>query len=253
MYDFSGKRIFITGGSRGIGKAIAQGFATYGAEIVITYKSKEKLAKELINSLPGQNHSCLELDVTNSEDIKETISKSISILSGLDIVINNAGLFVDHPILDTKFDDWQNAWRSTIETNLIGPANICYHAAQYFKKQKKGKIINISSRGANRGEPISPAYGASKAGLNAMSQSLAVALAPYGIFVGVVAPGFVETDMTSLILSSNQGDSIKKQSPLGRVGKPEEIAKAVMMLSMDGMDYATGAIVDLNGASYLRS
>jgi NAD(P)-dependent dehydrogenase (short-subunit alcohol dehydrogenase family) len=253
MYDFSGKRIFITGGSRGIGKAIAQGFATYGAKIVITYKSKEKLAKELINSLPGQNHSCLELDVTNSEDIKETISKSISILSGLDIVINNAGLFVDHPILDTKFDDWQNAWRSTIEANLIGPANICYHAAQYFKKQKKGKIINISSRGANRGEPISPAYGASKAGLNAMSQSLAVALAPYGIFVGVVAPGFVETDMTSLILSSNQGDSIKKQSPLGRVGRPEEIAKAVMMLSMDGMDYATGTIVDLNGASYLRS
>ena len=253
MYDFSGKRIFITGGSRGIGKAIAQGFATYGAEIVITYKSKEKLAKELINSLPGQNHSCLELDVTNSEGIKETISKSISILSGLDIVINNAGLFVDHPILDTKFDDWQNAWRSTIEANLIGPANICYHAAQYFKKQKKGKIINISSRGANRGEPISPAYGASKAGLNAMSQSLAVALAPYGIFVGVVAPGFVETDMTSLILSSNQGDSIKKQSPLGRVGRPEEIAQAVMMLSMDGMDYATGTIVDLNGASYLRS
>lgn len=253
MYDFSGKRIFITGGSRGIGKAIAQGFATYGAEIVITYKSKEKLAKELINSLPGQNHSCLELDVTNSEGIKETISKSISILSGLDIVINNAGLFVDHPILDTKFDDWQNAWRSTIEANLIGPANICYHAAQYFKKQKKGKIINISSRGANRGEPISPAYGASKAGLNAMSQSLAVALAPYGIFVGVVAPGFVETDMTSLILSSNQGDSIKQQSPLGRVGRPEEIAKAVMMLSMDGMDYATGTIVDLNGASYLRS
>ena len=86
-----------------------------------------------------------------------------------------------------------------------------------------------------------------------MSQSLAVALAPYGIFVGVVAPGFVETDMTSLILSSNQGDSIKKQSPLGRVGRPEEIAKAVMMLSMDGMDYATGTIVDLNGASYLRS
>ena len=253
MYDFSGKRIFITGGSRGIGKAIAQGYATYGAEIVITYKSKEKLAKELINSLPGQNHSCLELDVTNSEDIKETISKSISILSGLDIVINNAGLFVDHPILDTKFDDWQNAWRSTIEANLIGPANICYHAAQYFKKQKKGKIINISSRGANRGEPISPAYGASKAGLNAMSQSLAVALAPYGIFVGVVAPGFVETDMTSLILSSNQGDSIKQQSPLGRVGRPEEIAQAVMMLSMDGMDYATGTIVDLNGASYLRS
>ena len=253
MFDFSGKKIFITGGSRGIGRAIAEGYAAFGAEIIITYRSKERLAKKIIDSLPGQNHTCLELDVTNSEDIKKTISKSISILGGLDIVVNNAGMFVDHPILETNFDDWQIAWSSTIEANLVGPANICYYAAQYFKKQKKGKIINISSRGANRGEPISPAYGASKAGLNAMSQSLAVALAPYGIFVGVVAPGFVETDMTSLILSSNQGDSIKKQSPLGRVGKPEEIAKAVMMLSMDGMDYATGAIVDLNGASYLRS
>jgi len=253
MYDFNEKRIFITGGSRGIGRAIAKGFATYGAEIVITYKTKKKLAQELINSLPGENHCCLKLDVKNSEDIKETILKSISILGGLDIVINNAGLFTDHPILDTNFDDWQNAWASTIDANLIGPANICYCAAQYFKKQKKGKIINISSRGANRGEPISPAYGASKAGLNAMSQSLAIALAPYGIFVGVVAPGFVETDMTASILSSNQGDSIKQQSPLGRVGRPEEIAKAVMMLSMDGMDYATGAIIDLNGASYLRS
>ena len=118
---------------------------------------------------------------------------------------------------------------------------------------KQGKIINISSRGANRGEPDAPAYGASKAGINAMSQSLAIALAPYNIFVGVVAPGFVETDMAASSLIGEQGKAIRNQSPMQRVGKPEEIAKAVLMLSIDGMDYATGAIIDLNGASYLRS
>ena len=120
-------------------------------------------------------------------------------------------------------------------------------------KQGSGKIINISSRGANRGEPVAPAYGASKSGLNSMSQSLAVALAPYNIFVGVVAPGFVETDMASELLSGEEGDAIRKQSPLGRVATSEEIAQAVLMLSMDGMEYATVTILDINGASYLRS
>ena len=119
--------------------------------------------------------------------------------------------------------------------------------------RNQGKIVNISSRGANRGEPKAPAYGASKAGLNSMSQSLAIALAPYNIFVGVVAPGFVETDMATSLLSSEQGEAIKQQSPMHSVGRPDEIAKAVMMLTMDGMGYATGAILDLNGASYLRS
>jgi 3-oxoacyl-[acyl-carrier protein] reductase len=166
-------------------------------------------------------------------------------LGSLDIVVNNAGMFIDHPILEAGFDDWQNAWQSTIATNLIGPANICYHAAKYMITKKRGKIVNISSRGANRGEPKAPAYGASK--------SLAIALAPHNIFVGVVAPGFVETDMAISLLSSEQGEAIKKQSPMNRVGRPDEIAKAVMMLTMEGMDYATGAIVDLNGASYLRS
>jgi NAD(P)-dependent dehydrogenase (short-subunit alcohol dehydrogenase family) len=162
-------------------------------------------------------------------------------------------MYIDHPIADVDFDDWQDAWQSTINTNLIGPANICYHAAKHMIKQGGGKIINISSRGANRGEPVAPAYGASKAGLNSMSQSLAVALAPYNIFVGVVAPGWVDTDMTSEFLSGEEGDAIRKQSPLGRVATSEEIAQAVLMLSMDGMEYATGTILDINGASYLRS
>jgi NAD(P)-dependent dehydrogenase (short-subunit alcohol dehydrogenase family) len=120
-------------------------------------------------------------------------------------------------------------------------------------QHKGGKIVNISSRGAFRGEPDAPAYGASKAALNAFSQSLAVALAPHGIFVGVVAPGFVETDMAAELLAGAGGDAIRRQSPMGRVARPDEIARAVQFLASEGIEFATGAIIDVNGASYLRS
>ncbi|MGH8313318.1 MAG: SDR family NAD(P)-dependent oxidoreductase, partial [Gammaproteobacteria bacterium] len=114
-------------------------------------------------------------------------------------------------------------------------------------------IINISSRGAFRGEPNALAYGASKAGLNQLSQSLAQALAPWSIFVGVVAPGFVRTDMAAALLDGPEGEAIREQSPLNRVATPEEVAEAVVRLAADGMLSATGCILDVNGASYLRS
>jgi NAD(P)-dependent dehydrogenase (short-subunit alcohol dehydrogenase family) len=116
-----------------------------------------------------------------------------------------------------------------------------------------GRIVNVSSRGAFRGEPRCPAYGASKAGLNAMTQSLAQHVASLGIFVGAVAPGFVETDMAKTSLQGPDGDAIRHQSPLGRVARPEEVAHAVLFLASPGAEFSTGAIIDVNGASYLRS
>jgi NAD(P)-dependent dehydrogenase (short-subunit alcohol dehydrogenase family) len=140
-----------------------------------------------------------------------------------------------------------------MDVNLFGPANLCYWAAQHMIEQGGGRIVNVSSRGAFRGEPDAPAYGASKAGLNAMSQSLAKALAPHGVFVCVVAPGFVETDMASSSLEGPEGDSIRAQSPLNRVARADEVARAVLFLSSEGTEFLTGCIVDVNGASYLRS
>jgi 3-oxoacyl-[acyl-carrier protein] reductase len=119
-------------------------------------------------------------------------------------------------------------------------------------KERGGRIINVSSRGAFRGEPDSPAYGASKAGLNALGQSLAISLAPHGIAVATVAPGFVETDMTNEHLKAPRGDAIRAQSPFGRVGRPEEVAAAVLWLASAEAEWASGAVLDLNGASYLR-
>ena len=116
-----------------------------------------------------------------------------------------------------------------------------------------GKIVNISSRGAFRGEPDHPAYGASKAGLNAMSQSLAIALAPYNVTVGVIAPGFVETDMVTAFLESSEGDAIKKQSPFNRVATAAEVARTVAVFAAEGFEFMSGGIIDINGASYLRS
>jgi NAD(P)-dependent dehydrogenase (short-subunit alcohol dehydrogenase family) len=116
-----------------------------------------------------------------------------------------------------------------------------------------GRIVNVSSRGAFRGEPDHPAYGASKAGLNAMGQSLAQALAPHGISVATVAPGFVETDMAAEFLDGPRGDAIRAQSPWGRVARPEEVAAAVLFLASPEAEFVSGAILDLNGASYLRT
>jgi NAD(P)-dependent dehydrogenase (short-subunit alcohol dehydrogenase family) len=143
-------------------------------------------------------------------------------------------------------------WQDTIQTNLVGVANACYCAARHMIDRGGGRIINVGSRGAYRGEPHAPAYGASKAGLHALSQSLAKYLGQYNITVTAVAPGFVETDMARPDLAGPQGDKIRNQSPLGRVATPEDVAHTVLFLAAPGSEFLTGAIIDVNGASYLR-
>ncbi len=251
--DFSGKHVLITGGSRGIGKAIAKAFAKHGACVAINYNTNLKAAHETIDSLLGGPHLVIQADVSQPDSVKQLIDTVISKFGKLDIVVNNAGIINDLRIDKVDYATWQRSWKEILEINLIGPANISYCAIQYMMKNNGGKIVNISSRGAFRGEPDCPAYGASKAGLNAMSQSLAQKLAKYNIFIGVVAPGFVETDMTSETLSGPNGDEIRNQSPIGRVAKPEEVAQAALFLAAEGSEYMTGAIIDVNGASYLRS
>lgn len=250
---FNNKTVLVTGGSRGIGRAVAFAFASRGANVCITYIHNELEAQATINILPPGDHRAFQADVQNPEVIRQLINKIAINYDGLDIVVNNAGIFDPHPIDKVTYPEWQAAWQKTISVNLIGPANVCYCAAQYMMLHGGGRIINISSRGAFRGEPEQAAYGASKAGLNAMSQSLAQALAPHNIFVGAVAPGFVNTDMAKPILSGPQGSAIKNQSPLGRVAQPEEVAMAVLFLAAEGTEFMTGAIIDVNGASYLRS
>jgi 3-oxoacyl-[acyl-carrier protein] reductase len=170
------------------------------------------------------------------------------------VLVNNAGLYVEHQVAEVSYEEWQQAWRRTVDVNLIGAAHATYCAARLMiAAGHGGRIVNVSSRGAFRGEPSSPGYGASKAGLNALGQSLAQALAPHRISVATVAPGFVETDMAAAFLDGPNGDAIRAQSPWGRVARPEEVAAAVLYLASPEAEFVSGAILDLNGASYLRT
>ncbi len=247
--NFDRRVVLVTGAARGIGRAIAQQFAQHGATVALHYHSQQVEAERTLATLPGAGHALFQADICHPEATQNLVQAVVTQCGRLDILVNNTGIYQDHPIADSTFAEWQAAWRATIDTNLIGTANVTYWAAQQMIEQGGGRIVNISSRGAFRGEPTAPAYGASKAAMNAMSQSLAQALAPHNIFVYAVAPGFVETERVAYKLS----DEIRNQSPLQRVAHPEEVARTVLFLASEGTDFLTGCIVDVNGASYLRS
>ena len=248
----SGRCVLVTGASRGIGRAIAVGFAADGDRVAVHHRDSAGLATELANGLPGSGHAVVQADLTDPRAVRAMVDRAADMLGGLDVLVNNAGVFTPHPITEVSYETWQQQWQLTLGVNLIGAANVSWCAVRHMR-DRGGRIINVSSRGAFRGEPESPAYGASKAGLNAFGQSLAVALARYGIAVATVAPGFVATDMTNEHLKPPRGDEIRAQSPFGRVGEADEVAAAVLYLASEVAQWASGAIVDLNGASYLRT
>jgi len=241
----------VTGASRGIGRAIAQSFADAGDRVAVHYRDSSGLAAEVLAGLPGARHTVVQADMADPEAVRRMVDAASEALGGLDVLVNNAGVFTPHPITQTSYEQWQEAWRETIEVNLVGAANAIWCALRHMTRG--GRIVNVSSRGAFRGEPGQPAYGASKAGLNALGQSLALALAPQGIAVATVAPGFVDTDMAAGHLDGTRGEAIRAQSPFNRVATAGEIAAAVLYLASPEAEWASGAILDLNGASYLRS
>jgi 3-oxoacyl-[acyl-carrier protein] reductase len=249
----SNRAILITGASRGIGRAVAEAFAASGDRVAIHHRDSAELAAGVLAGLPGSGHAVVQADLADPEAVRVMVDAAAARLGGIDVLVNNAGIYESHPITEVSYEQWQAAWRATLGVNLIGAANVTWCAVRHMTAAGRGgRIVNVSSRGAFRGEPGQPAYGASKAGLNAFGQSLARALAPHGIAVATVAPGFVDTDMAAARLTGSSGEKIRAESPFDRVARPDEIAAAVLYLASPAAEWASGTIVDLNGASYLR-
>jgi NAD(P)-dependent dehydrogenase (short-subunit alcohol dehydrogenase family) len=247
------RAVLVTGGSRGIGAAIAHAFAEQGDRVAVHCGSAIAAAQAVRDSLPGDGHTVVKADLADAAAVRAMVDDAAARLGGLDVLVNNAGIYVDHSVLATSYEEWQAAWAATLSVNLVGAANAAWCAVQHMTAGGSGgRIVNVGSRGAYRGEPTHPAYGAAKAGLHALGQSLAIALAPHGITVASVAPGYVLTDMTAEELATPAGDVIRAQSPFNRVATPEEIAAAVVYLASPAATWSSGAVLDLNGASYLR-
>jgi NAD(P)-dependent dehydrogenase (short-subunit alcohol dehydrogenase family) len=230
---------------------VAEAFAGQGDRVAVHHRGSPGLAAQVLAGLPGDGHTVVRADLADAEAVRQMVDQAHADLGGLDVLVNNAGIYLPHPVTDVSYQQWQDIWREILAVNLTGAANVTWCAVQYMKATG-GRIVNVTSRGAYRGEPRHPAYGASKAGLNSFGQSMARALAPFGIAVASVAPGFVETAMARPDLDAAQGAEIRAQSPFNRVATTGEIAAAVVYLASEQAEWASGAVLDLNGASYLR-
>ncbi len=263
--------VLVTGASRGVGAAVARAFAAHGDRVVVHHSGERsaELAEAVLGSLAGSGHARLAADVSDPAAVAALADAAVGALGRVDVLVNNAAMIVppgrgasrrgDHPLDATSYEDWVQVWQRTLATNLLGPAHLTWCVARQMievppaEEVPVGRIVNVGSRGAYRGEPDIPAYGAAKAGLHAFGQSMAQHLGRYGIAVTSVAPGFVATEMAGYALADPQAaERTRAQSPFGRVAEPEEVAHAVLALAAPEAEWASGAVLDLNGASHLR-
>jgi NAD(P)-dependent dehydrogenase (short-subunit alcohol dehydrogenase family) len=242
----------VTGASRGIGRAIAQHLAQRGARLAVHFAGNGSAARETLASLPGDGHALFQADVSDPAACERLIADVLARFGRLDVLVNNAGIYEDDAITTASYADWQRVWRRTLDTNLVGPANLTYLAVQHMRPRRAGRVINITSRAAYRGELSAQAYAASKAGLNITGQSLARALGTDGLLFFAVAPGWIDTEMAHAALTGPGAKDVLAQHPLGRVGAADEIGATVAWLAFDAPANLTGTVIDANGASYLR-
>ena len=249
----SSRAVLVTGSSRGIGAAVARAFAAAGDRVAVHYGARREQAEAVAAALPGSGHAVVGADMADAGAVRRMVDQAAEALGGLHVLVNNAGIFdPPHPITETTYEEWQDRWRRTLDVNLVGAANAAWCAVPHMVRAGGGRIVMVASRGAFRGEPRHPAYGASKAGMIALGQSLARALGPQRIAVTAVAPGFTETDMATDALAGERGVARRAESPLGRVATPAEVAAAVVFLASPEAEMASGTVLDVNGASFLR-
>jgi 3-oxoacyl-[acyl-carrier protein] reductase len=249
MISLSGKVAVITGGSRGIGKATAILMARAGCNIVFDYHQNQNAAEEVLAAIrkTGNNGIAIQGNIAQDSHCKELIERTVKEFGKIDILVNNAGIWTYAPIDEMKED----VWRETIEVNLSGLVYCTRYAAQQMKRQKQGRIINLSSTAGQRGEAFHSHYAATKGAIISLTKSWAAELAPQ-IQVNCVAPGWVDTDMSAQPLANpEEYEQIISVIPLRRVATAEEIAGPILFLASELSNFMTGEIVNVNGGAVL--
>ena len=248
MFDLKDKVAIVTGGSRGIGRSVSKALAARGAYVVVNYAGNEAAARETLEAIlaAGGKGEIKQFSVADPEAVDAAISDVAKRNGRLDILVNNAGITRDQLLLRVKPEEL----RDVFDTNVGGSLWCAKSAMRLMMRAKRGRIINLGSVVGESGNPGQAVYSASKAALIGLTKTLAREYASRGITVNVVAPGFIETDMTAgLPEEAKQG--ILAQTPLGRIGSPEEVAAAVVFLASDEAGYVTGQVIRVNGGMYV--
>ncbi len=248
-YDFKGKTALVTGASRGIGRAIALALARGGASVALNYAGNEAAAAEalkLVQEAGAPKAKLYRFDVGDPAACSAAVEAVVADLGSLDVLVNNAGIALDQLVMRMKDDDWNR----TLQVNLTGNFNLIRAVARPMMKARKGAIVNVTSVIGEMGNAGQAAYAAAKAGQIGLTKSVARELASRNIRVNAVAPGYVETDMTSGLPEAAK-TKMMELIPLARLGKAEDVANAVAFLASDQASYVTGEVLRVNGGMYM--
>jgi NAD(P)-dependent dehydrogenase (short-subunit alcohol dehydrogenase family) len=252
MTNLAGKTILVTGGSRGIGAAISKSVGSMGGQVLVHYAHNRGAAEAVQQAIGANRCHLIQADLAHPREVEQLWAAAVGHSERIDVLVNNAGIFEDAPV-DTPLEDWRAAWARVLQVNLQAPADLCRAAILHFRAHGGGKIINVASRAAFRGEaPDEMPYGASKGALVTLTKTIARGFAADGVLAFSIAPGFTDTEMVTGTMDAAAIAEATSDIPLGSMASPEEIGALAAFLCDDGVRHMTGATFDVNGASYVR-